>query len=92
MIELNLIFEGKRNAEKVVGLLAAVYPAMFRYEEAAQDRTFSSIGYGLGGLKGLKNLSTTICQRVGPKSKQQYSDSSHFLVPRQVPQIQKSYG
>ena len=65
MTEFNLIFEGKKNAEKVVGLLATVYPALFKYEEAAQDRTFSSSGYGLGGIKGLKNLSTTICQRVG---------------------------
>ena len=56
---------GKKNAEKVAGLLARIYPALFKYDEKdALGKAPSVGGYGLGGVKGLKNLPSTICSRV----------------------------
>jgi hypothetical protein len=59
------MLSGKKNAAKVAGLLATIYPAMFKCEEKdSLEKTPSKAGYGLGGIKGLKNLPLTICQRV----------------------------
>ena len=55
---------GKKNAERVAGLLASVYPAMFKFDATALEKVPAKAGYGLGGIKGLKNLPSTICQRV----------------------------
>ena len=54
-----------KNAAKIASLLATVYPAMFKFQEKeVLGRAPSRAGYGLGGIKGLKNLPSTICQRV----------------------------
>lgn len=60
------VFTGKKNGQRVANHLASVYPAMFKFDEKdAGGIPSSSGGYGLGGVKGLKNLSSTICSRVG---------------------------
>jgi hypothetical protein len=59
------VFAGKKNAEKVAGHLARVYPSLFKFEEKdALGTAPTTGGYGLGGVKGLKNLPSTICSRV----------------------------
>ena len=61
-LSLNLNFKGKKNADRVTSYLAEIYPALFKVDES-QDVQASKVGYGLGGVKGLKNLSKVICQR-----------------------------
>ena len=64
-INSNVEFAGKKNGEKVASLLGRTYPALFKFDEKdALGKAPSKAGYGLGGVKGLKNLSSTICQRV----------------------------
>ena len=53
----------EKNADRVTSYLAEIYPALFKVDES-QDVQASKVGYGLGGVKGLKNLSKVICQRV----------------------------
>ena len=56
---------GKKNCDKVSGLLSATYPALFKYDGKESLGTSPMVaGYGLGGVKGLKNLSSTLCSRV----------------------------
>ena len=58
-------FSGKKNCEKVSALLSATYPALFKYDEKESFGKAPTVGgYGLGGVKGLKNLSSTLCSRV----------------------------
>ena len=58
-------FSGKKNCEKVSALLSATYPALFKYDEKQSlGKAPTVAGYGLGGVKGLKNLSSTLCSRV----------------------------
>ena len=54
---------GKKNAAKITALLASVYPALFKFMEVAGQAP-ANAGYGLGGVKGLKELPSIICQRV----------------------------
>ena len=55
----------KKNCEKVSGLLSATYPALFKYDgKESLGKSPIVAGYGLGGVKGLKNLSSTLCSRV----------------------------
>ena len=58
-----VIFKGQKNTRQVADLLGSVYPALFK-----DDGTCGSVpaygGYGMGGLKGLKNLPERICDRV----------------------------
>ena len=53
----------KKHASPVAILLGEIYPAMFHYDGAEEDVP-SFVGYGLGGLKGLKGLPDRICNRV----------------------------
>ena len=58
-------FSGKKNCEKVAALLSATYPALFKYDEKESfGKAPTMAGYGLGGVKGLKNFSSTLCARV----------------------------
>ena len=60
-----ILFTGKKNAERVSYHLASVYPQLFKYDEKeAGGLAPATGGYGLGGVKGLKNLPSTICSRV----------------------------
>ena len=54
---------GKKNADKIAALLASAYPALFKYVEVSGQAP-ANAGYGLGGVKGLKELPSIICQRV----------------------------
>ena len=62
----NNVFTGKKNGQRVANHLASVYPALYKFDEKESGGMAPSTGgYGLGGVKGLKNLSSTICSRVG---------------------------
>ena len=54
---------GQKNTKQVVEYLATVFPAMFKDEDAA-GLVPSYVGYGLGGLKGLKGLPERVCNMV----------------------------
>ena len=53
---------GKKYTKQVAELLATEYPALFRDDVGGAIPAFS--GYGLGGLKGVKGLPDTICDKV----------------------------
>ena len=54
----------KKNCENVSGLLSATHPALFKYDGKENlGKAPMVAGYGLGGVKGLKNLSSTLCSR-----------------------------
>ena len=44
-------------------LLGDRYSNLFEYKEADKGQQ-SKVGYGLGGVKGMKNLASTLTQRV----------------------------
>ena len=54
----------KLHASKIVSMLSSKYPALFQESSFVKSSASSISGYGLGGGKGLKNLSQMIVNKV----------------------------
>lgn len=57
-------FLGKIHTRRIADFLGSIYPAMFKYEDLGPAGVPAHVGYGLGGLKGLKGLPDRICNMV----------------------------
>ena len=58
-----MYISGLLNFKKVASLLVKYYPALFDYKDSYKGQA-SKVGYGLGGMKGMKALPATLSQRV----------------------------
>ena len=63
IVGLNFLCSEQKHTRQVAELLASQYPAMFQVS-ASDGLVPTYSGYGLGGLKGLKNLPERICNLV----------------------------
>ena len=54
---------GKVHSKQISDFLGTVYPSMFEYDGVV-SLVPAYVGYGLGGLKGLKGLPDRICNMV----------------------------
>ena len=54
----------QKHTRQVAELLATEYPAMFQVRTTGEGQVPTYSGYGLGGLKGIKNLPERICNMV----------------------------
>ena len=84
----------KRQAEEVVHILASTYPALFQ-DDGSSTTAPQFSGYGLGGVRGLKGLADSICDKYRDKArkkKKNEDDVDEEMEPKKKGKKKEVYG